>query len=500
MIPLLKDFIDSLAALPGIDVPALCAALDTAPGTGVRRNSHKDAGNPIPEILSSEESTPVSWCDGGYVLSERPHFSHNPLWHAGAYYVQDSSSMIYQQITERIVSLLASEKDSSGPLRVLDFCAAPGGKTTAIINALPFGSRVVANEYVPQRGKILRENLEKWGYPFVITTGAASSQYAVLPAMFDIVAVDAPCSGEGMMRKDDDARRQWSESLVKDCASLQREILSDIAATVAPGGYLIYSTCTFNLSENEYNSQFITDSLGFEPVAIDSLHLEGINGGTTGKPLRALTEGVEALRFMPHVTPTGEGQYVSVFRRPNDSEEVSVNDLCNIHGAGKTDKKDKKGKKKEGDKKGGELSRKMADQLNGWIDQSIEPSFQCSGNLVTMLPSAMLPILNTLSSNKINITGAGLPIAEIKGSGERADIIPDSRIVLSMAYRNDAFPVAALSEDDAVRYLKREAVVLSSDVPKGYVAVAFEGRPLGLVKNLGNRANNLFPANWKIRI
>lgn len=491
MIPLSQDFISSLSALHGVDSEVLCEALGTMPGVGVRRNHRKDADNPLLEILAGADCTPVSWCGDGYILSERPRFSHDPLWHAGAYYVQDSSSMIYQQLASKIAEKIMTEGSNSQPLRVLDFCAAPGGKTTALINGLPFGTQIVANEFVAQRGKILRENLEKWGYPFVITTGAASSQYVGLPPMFDIVAVDAPCSGEGMMRKDEDARRQWSEGLVRECSSLQKEILTDLADIVRPGGYLIYSTCTFNMAENEENSRFITDTLGFEPVGIASLHLEGIDGGRCGTPLRALTDDVEALRFMPHVTPTGEGQYVSVFKRRDDASDESSTPLPS--------KKPVKKDKKKGGRQEIAITKKMKDTLDIWIRKDVNPSYICSGNLVTMLPEEMENLRQLFVAQQINVTGSGLPVAEIKGSGDRADLIPDSRLVLSMAYRRGSIPETNLSHEDALRYLQREAITLSPNIPKGYAVVLYEGRPLGLVKNLGNRANNLFPQAWKIR-
>lgn len=492
MIQLKNDFIESLVSLPGVDSDALLKALDTPPAIGVRRNRHKDSAFTPPDIFTPGVSEAVGWCADGVRLRERPSFTLDPLLHAGAYYVQDPSSMIYQQIVERLAGLLS--QSGVEPLCILDFCAAPGGKTTAIINALPPESMVVANEFNPQRGKILRENLEKWGYPRVITTGSPSSAYAAMGEAFDIVAVDAPCSGEGMMRKEEIARSQWSAALVEDCARLQREILRDVASTVRPGGYLIYSTCTFNLKENEENSIFISDELGLEPVGIDALALEGFMPGDT--PSRALLPGVEALRFMPHLTD-GEGLYVSVFHKPGD---ITATRSPGHHTADipprkrKSAKGGKKGEK-SANKAAGEISGESAARLRSLVDERLQPVFEMNGDSVTMLPGPMLPLMERLKRCGVFITGAGLPIAGIKGN----QVIPDSRLPLSTAIAPGMFPTAELSKEDALRYLRRESLSLPPNIPAGYVVVTYEGRPLGMVKNLGSRANNLYPRHWRIR-
>lgn len=467
-------FAARMRTLKGLDAEALLSALDTEPSVAMRLNRRKPSA---PTLYGYGDVQPVSWCADGYYLPQRPLFTLNPLLHAGAFYVQDASSMIHQQVIGSLVSSLGD-----APLALLDFCAAPGGKTTAMINALPDGSVVVANEYVASRGKILRENLEKWGYPGVITTGCAASDYADLPEVFDIIAVDAPCSGEGMMRKDDDARRQWTPRLVEDCSTLQREILSDVVTALRPGGYLIYSTCTFNLEEDELNSRFIRDRLGLEPVGIGSLGLAGIE--SVGK---ALLPDVEALRFMPHITD-GEGLYISIFRKPGnllpylDNEGIPDSSIP------------KKGKKDKHDT--ATLTEEQQRRLSEWFLPEWDMRFEQNGSLVTAIPSAASTLLYTLRKRGLRVTGAGLPVAAVKGR----DLIPDSRAVLSSAISPDAFPTVELEEENALLYLRRDAIRLPDDTPKGYVAVTFRGHPLGLVKNLGNRANNLFPAAWRIRI
>ncbi len=490
------DFLASLGALGEAVAEPLAAALDTEPSVALRLNRRK--ATPIFASLYPDMRE-VEWCSDGRRLATRPIFTLNPLLHAGGFYVQDPSSMIHQQIMERIVALTGG-----APLTLLDFCAAPGGKTTAMINALPDGSAVVANEYVPARGKILRENLEKWGYPGIITTGAEAADYASLGEVFDVVAVDAPCSGEGMMRKDDEARRQWSPRLVEECAALQRSILSDIVSTLRPGGFLIYSTCTFNTLEDEDNSRFISEVLGLEQVDFSDLQLAG-----TENVAPSLRDDVSAMRFMPHLTE-GEGLYVSIFRKPGELARylksaqpvplLNLTDSRASRNAGKGAKSGKNGKSrgqgKERPTSDTILSKEVTARLQAWFDPKWRMRFICPAGLVSALPEDMTQLLAEISRAGIRITAAGLPAAEIKGH----DLVADSRVALSAALREDAFPRVELSEEEAMKYLRRELATLPEGTPAGFVAVCYQGLPLGLMKNLGRRANNLYPAAWRVRM
>ncbi len=517
MIDLSKDFLDSLYNIKGIDRDALLKALDTPPGVSVRFNRRKFPAVSHDFPMSAETSAqkphsvagadieaPVAWCRDGYYLSQRPVFTLDPLLHAGVYYVQDASSMIYQQIIEKLAERLRSVTHSASfrhrdALKVLDFCAAPGGKTTAIINAIPDGSIVVANEFVAARGKILRENLEKWGYPGVITTGCASAQYRNLPPIFDIVAVDAPCSGEGMMRKDEDARAQWSDNLVSECAALQKEILSDLVSTLRPGGYLIYSTCTFNIRENEENSLYISQELGLTPVSPDDLGLEGIE-----RPARTILPATEGLRFMPHLTH-GEGLYVSIFRKPEgdisdrqsiekDNAAYAVSDR--IPAAGGRKKKDRRAAQQHPADLPADIRRAVAE----WFIPDLDARPELSGNMITILPANVVHVAEALRRAGINITGAGLPVAELKTGTKKCELIPDSRVALNSALKKGIFPEMELSDEEALKYLRRDAITPGANIPKGFVVVTYKGAPLGMIKNLGNRANNLYPMPWRIRM
>lgn len=306
MNPLPSDFKEMLYDLLGEEARQLISELDNKPVTSVRINRRK----PVAEFTDAEK---VPWCDSGFYLEKRPEFIFDPLLHAGAYYVQEASSMIYEEVTKRIIEVLEKELNCAAggkvKINLLDLCAAPGGKTTAMINALPDGSEITANEYSPKRVGALKENLEKWGYRFTTVTNKDSSYYANTGKTYDIVAVDAPCSGEGMMRKEEVARTQWSRELVQKCSTLQREILENAVKCVKPGGFLIYSTCTFNRCENEENAEYIANVLGLEPFDLDLPAEWQIQKG--------IGTDLPVYRFMPHRTK-GEGLFLSVFRKPGE--------------------------------------------------------------------------------------------------------------------------------------------------------------------------------------
>lgn len=420
-----SGFIEMAENLLGAEAEDFIRALELPPVVSVRLNSRKPSD-------AFQGATPVKWCDKGVYLPQRPIFTLDPLLHAGAYYVQDASSMIHLEVTRRV--LAAFGEYSSSPMCVLDMCAAPGGKTTAMIDALPDGSRVVANEYVGKRAGILRENLTKWGYPDAVVTNRGSEWFASGGEQFDIVAVDAPCSGEGMMRKDEDAVAQWSPELIKECAALQREILSNAVKALKPGGFLIYSTCTFNRIENEENAEFIASELGLIPFDLHFPEEWGIPGGIgTSLPVK---------RFMPHKT-RGEGLFLAVFRKEGDFEpsnlpvgrketKMTGKPSANERKVTKESKSDKRNQK-------GKASAKV---------QTPEP--------------------------------------------------PEIEEILSTDFPLNDFPSAELTLEQALSYLRRESIVLPASVQKGIVIVTYKGLPLGAVKNIGSRANNLYPKNWRI--
>lgn len=430
----------------------LFSALCGEPETSLRLNIRKPAKN-LPYCGGKD----VEWCKSGLYLPERPNFTLNPLLHAGTFYVQDASSMVYETIVKSIF------QDSS--VRVCDLCAAPGGKTTAILNALPEGSVVLANEFISSRANILAENLCKYGYPGTVVTNCDTSRLAKMKGYFDLVAVDAPCSGEGMMRKDETARRQWSEGLVRQCAALQKEILENAIEMIAPGGYLIYSTCTFNTTEDEDNAAWLAETFGLETIDTKLGGNFGIQKNVKGD--------IPCLRFMPGFT-RGEGLFLALFRKPNDIIGTSRHSK---------DKKKDKGKDK--------IDKRIMSMAQSWIEGDFE-IINHDGHLLALTP-ATAELLDEIPKG-VRIVSAGTEIGEIKGK----DLIPAHALSMSTVMSHP-FPEVELSKENALRYLAREAITLPEDTPKGYVTATYDAHPLGFLKNLGNRSNNLYPQEYRIK-
>lgn len=404
--------------------------------------------------------------------------------------------MIHREIVGQLVDRISS----SSALRLLDLCAAPGGKTTAMIDALQSAGAndavVVANELMPKRCAILRENLEKWGYPAVIITNSKAEDFADAGALFDIVAVDAPCSGEGMMRKDETARTQWNAGLVESCASLQQEILRSAVEAVKPGGYLIYSTCTFNTLENESNALYLRDELGLRPVALSLPGTEACGGWMLPD---SDEDTPKVWRFMPHLTE-GEGLFAVVFQRPDDAQVVAPK-AVGARAAKNKKKDDKKNNSRR--EQGGKSSAKtlspqeMQRTAETWIKPDMAGRFEVrqdsDGDSIRYLTTATDALLPWLEE-RVRIITAGVTVAQSKGR----DLIPAQTLAWTTAMRDDAFARCELPLDDALNYLRRDAITLPADTPRGIVLLTYQNVPLGFAKNLGNRANNLYPQNRKI--
>jgi 16S rRNA C967 or C1407 C5-methylase (RsmB/RsmF family)/NOL1/NOP2/fmu family ribosome biogenesis protein len=256
------EFFNVLRETAGLErAERIVAALSADPEVSVRVNPFKIPLAALRAHFDALAGDAVTWApQEGFYLQERPSFTLDPLFHAGAFYVQEASSMYVGALFDRAVAAL--ERPSG--LRVLDLCAAPGGKTTQLLSHLDAGSLLVANEVVPARATVLAENVARWGCPNVAVTSSDPSCFTPLRGLFDVVVVDAPCSGEGMFRKDERAVAEWSPANVRLCAARQRRILGDVWPALAPGGFLIYSTCTFNRLEDEDNVEWICQELGGE--------------------------------------------------------------------------------------------------------------------------------------------------------------------------------------------------------------------------------------------
>ncbi|MGM9845441.1 MAG: rRNA cytosine-C5-methyltransferase [Muribaculaceae bacterium] len=448
--------IDTYIARGGEQLRGLCEALSsTAPQVSVRYNPLKARPRG-----AFEASAPVAWWPDAAYLDARPAFTFDPALHQGRYYVQDASSMAIAAVVRHLVASLPA-----GPaITYLDACAAPGGKTTAALDALPREAVVVANEYDYRRANILAENVAKWGRPGVIVTRGDTSQYGALPAFFDIIAADVPCSGEGMMRKDAVAVEQWSPALVCDCAARQRAIIANLWGALKPGGYLIYSTCTFNRQENEDIIEAIIADYGAEAVDV------GMSGYDEIAP--GLLTDIPCYRFLPGRV-RGEGLFMAVLQKPAGEATLTR-------------------KSQDARRRGGSAGKATMPALPAWLAGDYSYRATATGEVYAM-PAAMTAAADAVSS-AADVVSCGTHFATIKGR----DIVPAQALALSADMRRDAFPAVELQRDAALTYLRREVLTLPDGLPRGYVLLTYGGEPLGFVKNIGNRCNNLYPQHWRI--
>ncbi len=424
---------------------SLIDALDESPRTSLHINTAK------PFKLWNDVQ-PIGWLENGVMLIERPSFTLDPLFHAGCYYPQESSSMILDHV-------LRSVYKDKRELRCLDLCAAPGGKSLIISEFLGKEGRLISNEMNRTRNAILRENLIKWGASNVIVTANEPSAFSSVSDYFDCIVVDAPCSGEGMFRKDIDARKEWSIDNVKLCSTRQSKILDDIIPALKMGGYLIYSTCTFAEEENEQNCLKVLDSGQFGSVKIDvpdEWNIEQIE-----------KDGLNALRFFPGKIP-GEGFYISVFKKLNGGK---VNNT-----------------------KGNRIFEKAAAN----VVQKVSGFAEFSGHLIEnkdkdIFASIFSSVeLNTLTET-LFITMPGVELGRLI----REDFIPAHALATSRM-SSDYFPSYELSLEDAQNFLRGDQIVIDSTA--GWNLLKFQGHALGWAKVMKNRMNNYYPKEYRIRM
>lgn len=352
--------------------------------------------NPLKQIQTDckFQGEPIPWCKDGIYLSERPSFTMDPLFHAGVYYVQEASSMFISYLCDWI----KQQGEWDMPINALDLCAAPGGKSTLLYSELPEQSLLITNEIMPKRALILRENMHKWTMGVTkdinvyVTNNKSEDFKKVAKDLFDFILCDAPCSGEGMFRKDSKAIEDWSLSNVKMCQERQRDIVTAIWPTLKDGGYMIYSTCTYNFKEDEDNVRWIAEELGADIIDVEV----PADWGVSDSPF---------FHFYPHKAK-GEGFFCALLRKHGD----------NSHARNKT------------------------------IDKAINKN---------------LKVLNI--ENKFEP------------------------------------PYIDVDSNTALRYLHGEALNMPAETPRGLITITYQGLPLGQVKNIGNRANNLYPKEWRIK-
>ena len=406
------------------------------------------------------DGEPVLWSKWGQILEERPVFTLDPHFHAGAYYVQDSSSMFVGEVFRQCLDNINLPQGRS--LRVLDLCAAPGGKTTDLAASLreKCGDNflLVANEVMKQRAGVLASNVALWGDPNVVVTSDDPSAFALLEGFFDVIVADVPCSGEGMFRKDESAQDQWSENNVALCEGRQRRIIADMWPSLAHGGVLVYSTCTFNRLENDGNVQWIAEELGAEMLCEnDAFGYEGVIKTGLGYSL------------VPGFVK-GEGQYCSAVRKSGDSSA------------------DRNLKPARSKAKPITLPEKLKECF------TVDMVLKQRGETIIAVPANINDDVELLST-RLHVLASGCAVGVVKGK----DLVPDADMALSIVLNENTYPAVEVDRQTALAFLHRDAIVLG-DAPKGFVLIKYDGVPLGFVKNLGNRCNNLHPQGRRIRM
>jgi len=440
-----EPFIAQMSAQLGGELDTFLQALQAPPPTSIRFNALK-------QTKRSENSDGVKWNADGFYLPERPIFTLDPLLHAGAYYVQEASSMF---ITEAARQLLALDK----PLRALDLCAAPGGKSTLLASVLHPESLLLCNEVIKPRYRILRENLTKWGAPNTHAASHDSKDFTRLPGFFDLILVDAPCSGEGLFRKDAKAIQEWSPENVQRCAARQKRILADAYQALAPGGTLIYCTCTYNEQENEQNADWLTREFALEPLPLETPEDWSIMHRDFGH------------QFYPHRV-RGEGFYIACFRKTDNQTAIRA--------------------KTKAFAKWKPLPKRAQGILQDWLESPEDFAFfqNEKGKLFGILASQVSDCQAIAQSlRSINL---GLALGSVKGKG----FVPAHALALSTAIKQD-LPKFALQKDHALRFLKKETLPIAES-PAGWLLASYDGQRLGWLKGIGNRINNYFPKDWRI--
>ena len=447
-----EPFIKSLAGLPGFDRQSFKQVHEKQEQvTSVRLNSAKPFD--VNEHAFLKNAQQIPWCKEGSYLDVRPIFAADPLWHAGAYYVQEASSMFLQHILNHIIPSPAEKI-------VLDLCAAPGGKSTLLANFFRKGL-VVANETIKSRNAILVENLTKWGSDHVIVTQNDPVHFKALPQFFDVMLIDAPCSGSGLFRKDPDAINEWSEDSVKHCSTRQERIIEDSIVTLKEAGYLIYATCSYSFEEDEKIMDHICGMFGMQnvpiPIPSDWQIIE------TESPIHK----AKGYRFYPDKIK-GEGFFVAVFQKisENNTGYFSADFSWN------------------------NISKKEMGVLSAHFQLPVGYAFILHQQTIIAIDQQFEIQVKALLKN-LYIKKIGLTLGEIKGM----DLIPSHALAVSDWA---VIPYERISVDleTALSYLRRADLVITGK--KGWNVLTYMDIRLGWAKSLPNRLNNYYPNEWRL--
>lgn len=449
-----KALLDSLEGIKGYDA----AAFEQVHAGGqqvvsVRLNPMKTPA--MPGLTGEGGMQRVPWSSCGYYLPERPSFTFDPLFHAGTYYVQEASSMFLEQA-------LRQTSDLSGPLKVLDLCAAPGGKSTLIQSLISKDSLLVSNEVIRARAAILQENMVKWGGVNTILTNNDPRDLGRMENYFDVIVIDAPCSGSGLFRRDPEAIKEWSLQNVQLCSQRQQRILADCWPALKQGGVLIYSTCSYSKEEDEEILDWMMEELTATSCKLQVEEDWGIVE-TVGE------KGGYGYRFYPDKI-NGEGFFISCVRK-KDGGSFSY----------PRNKKPLTGK----------LTRQQDERVREWIGKEDPLFFFEHHEHVHGLPENREQDLIYLQSS-CYLKHAGVVLGKLAAR----EFIPEHGLALSTLIRKD-YPAIELSKEDAIQYLRKEEIRVDTPL-RGWALVQYQGHNLGWIKVLPGRVNNYYPKEWRI--
>lgn len=423
-----KDFTDSL---------------NTEAPTSFRINPNKF------HLEFSHNIEKVSWSNTGFYLDQRPSFISDPLFHNGSYYVQEAGSMFLEQAIHFIKS------QTENPLLILDLCASPGGKSTHILSLIDEQDLLISNEVINSRANTLKENIIKWGAPNVIVTSNSIEDFENLGEIFDVILIDAPCSGEGMFRKNHLSVNEWSENNALLCENRQTKLLHKALKCLKTNGYLIYSTCTFNPDENENNLEKLAKQYQIKCIALN----------TNNKAVKEVkSSNIYGYYFYPHLTKS-EGFFLSLFQKQ--------------FGKIKSIKVNKPEKNKE------------SSNFSNYLNDAENFIFLKDNNTINALFINHLNIYKHIK-NKLNILFFGIEIGNLTNKNFK----PSPYLPFSIFINVNCFNKMELEYNEIIEYLKRNTLSINSD--KGIHLVTFKNQNIGFINSLGNRLNNLYPKEWRI--
>ncbi|MDR2126531.1 MAG: RsmB/NOP family class I SAM-dependent RNA methyltransferase [Prevotellaceae bacterium] len=439
-------FLRGIKNILGNEIDDFVNALNVETPVSLRINPDK-----YTEIVGNEN---VKWCNSGMYLPQRISFTLDPDFHAGAYYIQEASSMFLEQVIQQYFP-------DKNKIIALDLCAAPGGKSTHLLSLLPENSLLVANDTVRSRAKILYENIVKWGHSNAVVTSNDPKYFLSLSGFFDLILVDAPCSGEGMFRKDANAIKEWSIDNVKLCAERQRRILTDVWSALKPGGLLIYCTCTYNIEENEANVKRMINTFNAKSLPV------------TTKPEWQISENlvpdIFSYRFYPHKTK-GEGFCLSVMCKNSDNNNSD----------------------KQKENRSQQNIPKKLNFVRQYLRNSEKYNFIINNYIVKALPKEFADEINVIF-RRLRCLSTGFTIGTVKGN----DFVPSHALAMSVDLNTEEFAKINIDKHSALKFLHKDNILFDCKT-SGYNLVCCNNNALGWIKNIGVRTNNLYPPEWRI--